>query len=165
MKIVFSEDVLITVVVAGFAITGIALVVVFALLTDVWDVALIGLAAGTLFFAFCGLYPGFMDNTWGFKNLAALMAPFLIAATFLGVVCASSISMIVKSIMEGYDLGPTCVVLLIAMLPVGLFREGFRSLSEEKPARPWALAAWVVPALTLDALMWFRPDLLKLPPM
>ena len=64
MKSVFSEDVALTLVVVGAGIMGAASVLVPALLIDVWDVALIGLAVATVYFAFLGLCFWFLDGDW-----------------------------------------------------------------------------------------------------
>ncbi len=165
MKSVFSEDVVLTLVVVGAGIMGAASVLVPALLIDVWDVALIGLAVGTVYFTFLGLCFWFLDGDWSSSNELITMSPSLLTAAFLGAVGASGVTMITAAMIARYELGAICVVTLIAMLPIGLVREAFRKMSDEKPSRRWAIAAWLAPCIVLDTLMWFRLDLLRLPEM
>ena len=163
MKSVFSEDVALTLVVVGAGIMGASSVLVPALLIDVWDVALIGLAVGTVYFTFLGLCFWFLDGDWSVSNELITMSPSLLTAAFLGAVGASGVTMIIAATIARYELGAICVVTLIAMLPIGLVREAFRKMSDEKPSRRWAIAAWLAPCIVLDTLTWFRPDLLRLP--
>lgn len=167
MKDDFLLYVLSLVIVVTGLLDGIVLVVVPALLIDVWDVTLLGLAAGTLFFTLMGLrfsVPGFV---WMPSSAAMGMAPYLVAALSLGVLCCSQVTMTMAAtrsvILDEFSIGALFVVMLIAMLPIGLTREAFRKLSDDVPSRPWAISAWLAPCVLLDTLMWFRPDLLRLP--
>ena len=84
MKIVFSEDVALTLIVVGAGIMGASSVWVPALLIDVWDVALIGLAVGTVYFTFLGLCFWFLDGDWSVSNELVTMSPFLLTCSILG---------------------------------------------------------------------------------
>ena len=84
MKSVFSEDVALTLVVVGAGIMGAASVLVPALLIDVWDVALIGLAVGTVYFAFLGLCFWFLDGDWSVSNELDCDVPLLADFSILG---------------------------------------------------------------------------------
>lgn len=163
MKIVFSEHLVVTLIVMGAGAVGAALVLVPAFLIDVWDIALIGLAVGTVFFTFLGLCFWFLDGDWSFSSPVISMSPFLVTAAFLGSLGTSGMTLITAAMFARFELGAICVVTLIALLPIGLVREAFRKMSDDKPSRHWAIAAWVVPCVVLDILMGFRPDLLRLP--
>ena len=84
MKSVFSEDVALTLVVVGAGIMGATSVLVPALLIDVWDVALIGLAVGTVYFTFLGLCFWFLDGDWSVSNELIAMSPSLADCSILG---------------------------------------------------------------------------------
>lgn len=72
-------------------------------------------------------------------------------------------AMIVNALISRFNLGETCVVALIALLPIGLMRESRRLIAEGGPPRLWRIAGWLAVCGVIDAFMWLRPDLLRLP--
>lgn len=163
----FPLYVLSMVIVVTGVLGGVVLVVVPALLIDVWDVTLLGLAAGTLFFTLMGLWFSLPEMDWMPSNVPLGLTPYLMAALSLGVQGCSQVVMTIAAtravVLDEFNIGALFVVMLIAMLPIGLTREAFRKLSDDLPSRPWAIFAWLAPCVLLDTLMWFRPDLLRLP--
>ena len=154
-------------IVGSGVLGGIALVLVPALLINVWDVTLLGLAAATLFLTLMGLWFGLTDEDRMPSNMAVGLGMFLMAAMSLGVLVCSLVAMTIAGaravMLDEFHVGALFVVMLIAMLPIGLAREAFRTLADEGSSRPWAIFAWLAPCVLLDTLMWFRPDLLRLP--
>ena len=162
VKISFPEETEFYVLGLATVVVGTAVVIAPAILVEFWKTALIGLIAGTAFFAILGAFPEILED-WPFPKEIALLFPFIMMGIFVGVLASSGMAMIVNAMISRFNLGEMCVVTLIALLPIGLMRENRRLIAEGGSPRLWRIAGWLTVCAVLDALMWFRPDLLRLP--
>lgn len=162
VKITFPEEAVFYVLGFAAVAVGAALVVAPAILTDFWKVTLAGLVAGTVFFAIASALPGILDH-WPASDTLSLLLPFAVTGVFVGILGSSGMAMIANALILRFNLGETCVVSLIALMPIGLMRENRRLIAEGGPPRLWRIAGWLTVCAVFDTFMWFRPDLLRLP--